>query len=514
MNLIDHWVVGFSGKRQLNNSEALGRVVRDVLHDLRDIVQGKLVAISSAAIGGDMLFAHEATQMGMPWICVLPFPIPDFFNEQDFPNEVERNAARRRVDQAADAEVVRVADDEDELNDPIWRRAAFAEAGFRCVDEADIMIAVVREGAEPGKPGGTRDIVAYARAAKRPLVMIDPDTAEVRRENWAGVLQDPLTERLRRLPLGRLSENDRAKLPTPVAVQLGEWRSAFAQAARKHVPGIRWATSFVVILHALATLFTASIFLLLPALSVNETAGSVLEIAAFLIVLSGFIFLIWLIWNRPERNAANFRLAAEVGRSVLATWSIPAATPEILRSVPGEFAHFARNLLLHQRFDPNRRRALDHVPPDEINQLATEYLTGRIKPQVTYYLEKCAKASRVAHRIEISSILLSLAAVICAALLAFGHKFGIGDTHKASWGFAKLAAATAAPVMVSLLVIHEIKRREARYDEMRSSLQRFGERLAHVRSLTALRDLIVDVERMLLDECYDWWVLAKANVAA
>jgi hypothetical protein len=263
-----------------------------------------------------------------------------------------------------------------------------------------------------------------------------------------------------------------------------------------------------------ATIITASAFLLLPRFKIDRGTGWALEITAFTFVFLGFLFLVWLLWKRPQRNAANFRLAAEVGRSILATWAFPSAASEIVRSVPGEFRHFARNLLLHLRFDPDRARALDHLPPSEINKLATEYLVGRINPQVQYYREKCAKANRAAHRIELSSIVLSLAAVVCAFVLAFGEELGIGHSHKAGWGFAKLAAATAAPVMVSLLVIHEIKRREARYDEMHSSLQRFGERLGYVRSLTALRDLVVDVERMLLDECYDWWVLAKANVAA
>ena len=67
---------------------------------------------------------------------------------------------------------------------------------------------------------------------------------------------------------------------------------------------------------------------------------------------------------------------------------------------------------------------------------------------------------------------------------------------------------------MSILVIHEVKRREARYREMEESLNEYKKRIARARSVTALRDLVTDVERMLLDECHEWWVLAKANVAA
>jgi len=50
--------------------------------------------------------------------------------------------------------------------------------------------------------------------------------------------------------------------------------------------------------------------------------------------------------------------------------------------------------------------------------------------------------------------------------------------------------------------------------KMKEALMQYAERIGHVHGLAALRDLVVDVERMLLDECYEWWVLAKGNVAA
>jgi hypothetical protein len=63
-------------------------------------------------------------------------------------------------------------------------------------------------------------------------------------------------------------------------------------------------------------------------------------------------------------------------------------------------------------------------------------------------------------------------------------------------------------------VIHEVKRREARYHEIQNSLEQYDKRIRAARSLSALRDLVADVERMLLGECHEWWVLAKSNVAA
>ncbi len=189
--------------------------------------------------------------------------------------------------------------------------------------------------------------------------------------------------------------------------------------------------------------------------------------------------------------------------------SIRKAAAQVVRSVPGEFTHFARNLLLYQQLDPDRRRRPDHLSPDDINKLAIDYSAARIEPQIKYYRDRCARASRAARLFEISSLILSFTAVVTGSVLVFG-----AERNPELWGFAKLCTATAAPVMVSLLMIHEVKRREARYQEMENALKHFGGKIGHVRSMMALRDMIIDIERMLLSECHDWWVLAKANVAA
>ena len=397
MNLVDHWVVGFSGKRQLNNPEGVSRALRELFQTLRGVVQGQLVALSSAAIGGDLLFATEAIRAGMPWICILPFPKEAFFNENDFPNADDRETARQKMTEAADCEVVRTADSPNEVNDSNWRRAAFAEAGFRCVDGADIVITVLHDSVESGKPGGTGDVVAYARAANRPIAIIDPDTLEVRRENLPERLYDPLTERLRRLPNGVLKTADRQALPatTPAVIRMAEWRSGLAKAARQHVPGIRWGTSAVVILHALATIITAGVFVLLQPNVLNSPMFHAslphrgrllmrtLEVSAFVFVLAGFVFLIWLLWKRPQVNAANYRFAAEVGRSMIATWCIPEAASQIIRDLPRQFTHFGRNLLLSQRLDTNRRAA-DQISLLNVEGLARDYVMKRIQPQVKY----------------------------------------------------------------------------------------------------------------------------------
>ncbi|MEY2499627.1 MAG: hypothetical protein QOD12_3183 [Verrucomicrobiota bacterium] len=517
MNFIDHWVVGFSGKRLLENPDPVRAELRRVLRDLQELAHGQLVAISSAAIGSDLLFIEEVMQLGIPWICVLPFPAEAFFNEHDFPDAKIREAARLKLTKAADVEVIRAPHDMSDLKNSAWRRAAFAEAGLECVDAADLVIAVLHEPDASAKPGGTSEVVAHARATRRPLIVIDPLMQSSPTE-LPSQLRDPVTEQLRHLPAGILTPEDFAILPTTTAGTVAAWRSGFARAARRHVPGIRWASSAVVILHALATIITAIVFLVLHPIGHDPGAAHVsltvtLERTAFVFVLSGFGFLVWILWKQPQSHAANYRLAAEIGRSILASWNIPCSAGKIVRGLPREFAHFARNLLLHRRLDPelHLRREGGVLSSEEIEKLALNYVRHRITPQINYYSERYVRSKRAARALEIGSIIFSLVAVVSAGFLAFGSG---PEFQRAWWGLAKLLAATAAPVTVSMLVIHEVKRREARYHEMLRVLQQYAETLRRARSISALQNLVTDAERMLLSETYEWWVLAKSNAAA
>src|SRR3954470_12118779 len=127
MDLIDYWVVGFAGNRELADPEKVRIRLREVLKEIKGLSAGHFVALSSAAMGADLLFAEEATRAGMPWVCVLPFPAEAFFNERDFPNRAMREEAQEKLAVAADVETLRIPHNVEEVTDRAWRHAAFAE---------------------------------------------------------------------------------------------------------------------------------------------------------------------------------------------------------------------------------------------------------------------------------------------------------------------------------------------------------------------------------------------------
>ena len=509
MDLVSYWVVGFSGTRRLARPDAVRCQIRDALRNLIDIADGQLVAIGSAAIGADLLFVEEAKHLKMPWIAVLPFPEDYFFNEKDFPDPSERDAARKAIARAADCEIIRIPRDRDEAAEPTWRHGAFTDAGFKCVDECDVFIAVVEE-AKAGKPGGTSEIVDYARMRDRPSLIIDPETQQIRRENWRRRLDDQLTNELRQLHFVPLSAGERAGYPTPTAVTLADWRNSFAERARKHKFQVQWGNTAVVILSALAAFITALVFLL-P----HDSAAwiNLLDQIAFVCVFSALLFLAWVRLKKPQAHGADYRFAAEIGRSLLTVWSIPDTAPRVLRSPPGKFAHFVQSLLLHYRLDPDRLRdqPAGTLSESQVNELARKYLAERVQYQLEkYYSPRYRTSQRLAMLLEGGTLILSIVAVVSAAFLLLPQ----GKSDHALWGLIKLTAAIAIPVAMSVLAIHEAKRREARYGEMCHVLKQYEQRISQARSLSTLQDLVVDVEHLFLSENYEWWILAKENVAA
>jgi hypothetical protein len=580
MDLVDHWVVAFSGKRQLSNPEKLRTALRNVLQELQNLPHTlhlpdkRLVAISSVAMGADLLFVDEVLRTKIPWICVLPFPKEAFFNEKDFPDLAERERAQQNLSQAADCEIVECGLALAGKEESAWRSDAFKQAGFLGVDEADVFIAVLHETAEQSKPGGTAEVVAYARAKKRPLIIIDPLSFETRRENWPPTFLDcAVQQQLSDLGKAELPEQERSSLPTAAAITTAGWRSSWAQAARRYVPAVRRRTSYVVVFHAVATIITAYVFLLLETnqhlaraileisfllllltglwftcrllwkwskagaanyrLAIKSSRRAiatwviitaylflllystqlfgkrVLETTVWLLLCTGFCFFWWLIKKQPQVSAANYRLAAELGRSIIATWAIPGAAPEIVRSLPREFRPFSRNLILHQRLDPDRRR-IAPTTAEDLQKLVCDYRENRIKPQVHYYRREYEKAKRRSRRGEVITLLLSGTAVLCAFFLVLDY--GSESAHSLL-GFAKLAAATLTSMMVGVMVIYEVKRREARYEQMLEALKYYKRETRQVRTIANLQNLVIDVERMLLSESQEWWVLAKANAA-
>jgi len=162
-------IVGFTGHRHLQNPEAVASALQAELAALQR-AGGELIAISSVAIGADTVFAREVLRAGIKWIVILPMP-RELFREDFTPAEWAE--AERLIAQAVEVRVLHGNE----------RPQVYVDGGKATVDASNCLFAVWN--GKPAKgPGGTAEIVAYAKRLGREIILF--------RESEAGVVKiDP-----------------------------------------------------------------------------------------------------------------------------------------------------------------------------------------------------------------------------------------------------------------------------------------------------------------------------------
>ena len=95
--------IGFTGHRNLKDEHKLRQQIRDFLRQQQNAFQGFVYGVSSAAAGGDQLFAESCLELEIPLRVLLPRPAEQFREDFD-------EAAWRR-----DCGATNLADD---LSDP------------------------------------------------------------------------------------------------------------------------------------------------------------------------------------------------------------------------------------------------------------------------------------------------------------------------------------------------------------------------------------------------------------
>jgi hypothetical protein len=120
------------------------------------------------AEGADRLVATRVLACGGSELeVVLPMGEADY--ETDFADEMSKSEFRALLARARTIH---------RLPHSSNREEAYAAAGRFVVDRSDVLVAIWD--GEPGEgPGGTTEIVRYARQARRPIFQIEPDSGAV-----------------------------------------------------------------------------------------------------------------------------------------------------------------------------------------------------------------------------------------------------------------------------------------------------------------------------------------------
>ena len=472
-------VVGFTGHRHLDDSDAAAAAIGAALASLRRESPGEWIALSSIAKGSDQLFVREARAAGMSWHAILPLAKAEFAADFTPP------------DWAVAEKALATADHVYVINENGDREDSYLDCGIETVNGADVLIALWNGDPARGK-GGTADVVQYAQSIGKPLMIIDGTTHEVRRENWIHFQPgDAVLEDLNGLPDAKSAWAENP-FKAPDSVFLFQQKCDFH--ASQGAPQFRRLIVATVMSHVVATLIAAATV----AYGLHLLALPWLEL---LFVSFGLTAALVLRHKMHSHHSwVRCRLAAEFCRSALATWGLPRAAP-LLRHL--DLAG-ARGLTRALYILHTRSSALRPVPIEEFKRI---YLEKRIDDQLAYYDRQVNRAVPLFRRLTAGFSVATVLAFVMTACYAATRTL---DTPMPDWlrntafVFLTISLPVAAASFISIISINDLQRRVARYREMRTLLEASRRQVQYCQTWNSLEHVVLKTERALLQEVIEW----------
>jgi len=470
--MLPEWtVVGFSGHRKLAEPKA----ATDAIHRVFDRLaahHGPLASVSSAASGADTLFVEEVARRNLPFRLILPFSKTRF--QQDF-TSADWQRVLPLMDKALIVEEISGAESDEE---------AYFETGILTVDKSDVMVFVWDSKPAAGL-GGTGDVVKYARALNRPLVIIEPHTGTIAAE-----------ERLDQLPPQSVQTAWRDNPRAAVEYQFKE----FDQTANRHAPKARNLVVIIIFLHLFAAavgICALGLHSIIPDWAVDTASG--VKIAAL-----GTALVLAFQHGRARHEWMRSRIGAELCRSFLATWNLRRQAAIFPNMTLDGFEPLARSLRIAWY--------LDQTVACTLPEARAHYLKNRVCDQIRYFRKHCRRArfnfrlfKSLANVATIAAIGFSLLALFINPHAAAAQNGGNpGEQWMLTAKIFSLVLPLAGAAFMSVIGAQEYSRRGIRYDEMLVKLRGVARRLKTVQTWPGLFRVVLETENCLLQEMVEW----------
>jgi hypothetical protein len=470
-------IVGFSGHRQLADVAGPARAIMEAVSELRREAPGDWIGLSSVAAGSDQLFVQQILDLGLSWHAILPSPRAQF--QQDFVPEDWQLAEGF----LARADHIRV------IGESGSREDGYLDCGMETVNDADVLIALW-DGLPARGKGGTAEVVDYATALGKPVLIIDATTFVVRKLNWSSLQnQESTLIELNRLPDAPAVD---AEVKGPRAIH--RFMEKCDAAATRAAPQFRRLIASTVVLHVLATVLAA--------------AGQAYEIdfAALpwikLLCLLGALAVAVELRRRGHSNSSwvRCRLAAEFCRSAIATWGLPRAAP-LFQDLNLPVVHgLTRSLhILHSRSTV--------ANPMSVDEFKQNYLAQRIDDQIRYYERQESRALPQFARLKAGFWISTMFAIACTLMFAVARTWDLptsAGVTESVFHFLPLTLPVVAAAFISLISINDLQRRVARYREMKFMLADSRKQVKFSQTWNSLERVVLKTERALLQEVLEW----------
>jgi hypothetical protein len=482
--------VGFAGHRKVPYQAKSRQVIRDFLARQKESHHGIVVGISSAASGGDQLFAESCLELNIPLRILLPRPAEQF--RADF----DDTSWLRTVHILENAVSVEVTGRHESRNEQYY------DCGIQTVAESQLLVALW-DGLPARGAGGTQEMVSYARKTGHPIAWIHSETGELQWLNKGALEHIDSSSELEFLnQLPDMGPHTSIAPPAASSRDLAQaWLDKTDQNANRFAPQARRVASIPIVYTAAAAVMSG-VAPEIPGAAPWLAISAALGVIALALPAALRVHTRQALWART-------RTAAEIARSVLVTWS----TPRPYEVIGAEVAPYLAGILRSLNFLKMEDHRGKETPLSDFKQ---EYRRDRLAHQIDYFSGQARKAERQERRYGavgwVCGVLATFIAVACLsgglqwlANHGFSGRQWLAFTMSALFEVATMAGAFAA--------MKDCARRRRRYRELSLALRRWDTQLEALNTWNSVLRVVERIERALIVELFEWRSLVLGSAS-
>jgi len=469
--------VGFTGHRKVPYETKSRQVIRDFLARQKESHHGIMYGISSAAAGGDQLFAESCLELNIPLRILLPRPAEQF--RADF----DDTSWLRTVRIMENAISVEVSGRHETRNEQYY------DCGIQTVAESQLLMALW-DGLPSRGAGGTQEMVSYARKTGHPVAWIHSETGELQwlnKEALEHIDTSDELEFLNGLPDAGVAP------PADSSRDLAQaWLDKADANANRFAPQARRVASVPIV-------YTAAAAVMAGVAPEFPGAAPWLAVSAALGIIALVLPAVLRVHTR-QGLWARTRTAAEIARSVLVTWS----TPRQYEVIGAEVAPWLSGILRSLNF---LKMEDNHHAETPLSDFKQEYRRDRVAHQIEYFSHQARKAARQERRYgAVGWICGALATLIAVACLSGGLQWleNHGFSGRQWLAFLMSALFEIATMAGAFASMKDCARRRRRYRELSQALRRWDTQLEALNTWNSVLRVVERIERALIVELFEW----------
>jgi len=482
--------VGFTGHRTVPYEAKSRQVIRDFLARQKASHLGIVYGISSAASGGDQLFAESCLELEIPLRILLPRPAGQF--RADF-DDTSWQRTLRIMEKAISVEVTGRHESQTEQ---------YYDCGIQTVAESQLLVALW-DGLPARGAGGTQEMVSYARKTGHPIAWIHSETGVLQFLNKEALKLIDTSSELEFLNgLPDVGTSASVAAPAAKSRDLAQaWLDKADANANRFAPQARRVAS-VPIVYTAAAAVMAGVAPEIPGAA--PWLGISAALGIFSLALPAALRL-----HARQALWARTRTAAEITRSVLVTWR----TPRPYEVIGAEVAPWLSGILRSLNFLKMEDNHGVEIPLSDFKQ---EYRRDRVAHQIEYFSRQARKAERQERRYAaLGWICGALATLIAVACLSGGLQWLVnhGFSGRQWLAFAMSALFEVATMAGAFAAMKDCARRRRRYRELSHALRRWDTQLEALNTWNSVLRVVERIERALIVELFEWRSLVLGSAS-